>query len=636
MNPEVSLQEPSTNVFQGGQIRHKVYAWKSITNDPWIIDVVKGLKIPFIQTPCQFVEPRPYRLSDVECAAASLEIQKLIELDVLEYAQDSVDQIISNIFLRDKKDGSYRMILDLTDLNKSVEYQHFKMHGLHTAVDMLRQNCWMGSIDLRHAYYSVSVHEAYRKFLRFRWDDTLYQYKAMPNGLSCAPRFFTKILNPVFAHLRDKGHEVFQYLDDSFVVADTEEKCQESLQVLSETLTKLGFVVHDSKSILSPSRCITFLGFEIDSQNMIVNLTQDKVEKFKRAANDLLNKSSSTIREVAGLVGLMISYLPAFHYASAHVKCLEKDKIEALKISRGNFNASMTLSNEARTDISWWLQNINNSGKSVNYSDPDLVIFSDASELGWGASMDDHHIGGRWDDHEKFLHINVLELKAIYYAIRSFCKNKNLHVKIMTDNTTALAYVKHMGGVRSVECNEQAQLIWAWIEHHESWLTISHIPGVQNVTADYKSRHFSDNVEWSLSPVHFHKLCHVFGQPDIDLFASRLNRKVETYVSFCPDPFATHIDAFAISWRNTFFYAFPPFSCIPKVINKVIAENATGILVVPWWPTQPWWARLKNLHLRHLRFRPKKWNLIPIGNPRNVHFLNSCPLGAFLFTQISC
>ena len=57
----------------------------------------------------------------------------------------------------------------------------------------------MGSIDLRHAYYSVAGYEEYNKSLHFRWDGVLYQYKAMPTGLLCAPRFFTKILNPVFA-----------------------------------------------------------------------------------------------------------------------------------------------------------------------------------------------------------------------------------------------------------------------------------------------------------------------------------------------------------------------------------------------------------------------------------------------------
>ena len=98
----------------------------------------------------------------------------------------------------------------------------------------------------------------------------------MPEGLSCAQRFFTKILNPVFAFLREQGHELFQYLDDLFVVADTKEK---SLRVRFTTLSKLGFVIHDDKSVLTPTRRLKFLRFQLDSHDMTVELTSDKVQK---------------------------------------------------------------------------------------------------------------------------------------------------------------------------------------------------------------------------------------------------------------------------------------------------------------------------------------------------------------------
>ena len=632
--PEVNLVSGSDfDGFKGGQIKNHLYAWKTVTRDPWVLDVVQGLRIPFTNIPSQSKEPFPYRLSAVEREAALDEINKLISLDVLEIAQDEPDQFISNIFLRPKKDGSYRMILDLTIVNKSVQYLHFKMHSLNTAVEMMRPSCWMGSIDLRHAYYSVLMHEEDRKFLRFRWNDILYQYKAMPNGLACAPRFFTKILNPVFAYLRNQGHELFQYLDDSFVIADTEEKCRESLLKLCDLLEQLGFVVHRDKSILKPTRKLVFLGFDLDSEQMLVSLTSDKVQKFKTAALELLQKETYSIREVAGLIGLMIAYSPAFDYSLIHVKNIEREKIEALGKSRGSFEGIMTLSDESVNDIHWWLHNIELSGKHILICDPDIFLYTDASEEGWGAHVNGISSGGRWNQEESLLHINVLELKAIWFALRSFCKEDRIHVHVLTDNTTALAYIKNMGGVRSLECNQIAYDIWLWAEERNIWLTISHIPGVENVVADYKSRHFSDNVEWALSWNLFDKICTRFGCPDIDLFASRLNKKLEMYVSWTPDPYASNIDAFSMNWRGTFFYAFPPFSCILKVINKALRDNATGVLVVPWWPTQPWWARLQNLRLQHLRFKAKANNLTPVGKPRNINFINSCPLGAFLFME---
>ena len=47
-----------------------------------------------------------------------------------------------------------------------------------------------------------------------------------------------------------------------------------------------------------------------------------------------------------------------------------------------------------------------------------------------------------------------------------------------------------------------------------------------------------------------------------------------------------------MSWTNEKFYSFPPFSCILKVIRKIIADQATGILVVPDWATQTWYPLL--------------------------------------------
>ena len=254
----MSLEGEINQTFTAGQISHYSYAWKQITHDPWVLDIVKGFSLPFVYLPIQFNEPIPYRLSENEKQGADIEITKLIQKGVLQPVLDEPGQVISNIFLRPKKDGSYRMILDLTWLNKFIEYQHFKMSGLNTAKEMLRRNCWMASIDLKDAYYSVPIAYQDRKYLRFRWRNVLYQYTVMPNGLACAPRYFTKLLNPVFAFLRNNGHECFQYIDDSFIVSDTKESCDFSVKVVSQTLKDLGFVVHPEKSIFEPQKSLQF------------------------------------------------------------------------------------------------------------------------------------------------------------------------------------------------------------------------------------------------------------------------------------------------------------------------------------------------------------------------------------------
>ena len=68
---------------------------------------------------------------------------------------------LSNIFIRPKQDGKYRMILNLKPFTQYLQHHHFKMDTLKTAVAMVRPHCYMASIDLKDAYYSVPIKETH-------------------------------------------------------------------------------------------------------------------------------------------------------------------------------------------------------------------------------------------------------------------------------------------------------------------------------------------------------------------------------------------------------------------------------------------------------------------------------------------
>ena len=98
-------------------------------------------------------------------------------------------------------------------------------------------------------------------------------------------------------------------------------------------------------------------------------------------------------------------------------------------------------------------------------------------------------------------------------------------IGILTDSTTALAYVSHMGGTRSTECNRVALEIWHWCEQRGIGLAVNHIPGVENVVAGCESRIFTENTGWKLNPLLFTQICTLWDTPTIDLFASRVNHQ---------------------------------------------------------------------------------------------------------------
>jgi hypothetical protein len=96
-------------------------------------------------------------------------------------------------------------------------------------------------------------------------------------------------------------------------------------------------------------------------------------------------------------------------------------------------------------------------------------------------------------------------------------------------------------------------------------------------------------MEWELHPQNFQEICEYFGNPEIDLFASRLNHKVPKYISCRPKCLCS------VNWSKMYFYAFPPFNMIGKVLQKIELEHCTGIVMVPKWTTQTWWPKFMQL-----------------------------------------
>jgi hypothetical protein len=291
-----------------------------------------------------------------------------------------------------------------------------------------------------------------------------------------------------------------------------------------------------------------------------------------------------------------------------------------LRNNKGNYSGELVISPESVTDITWWIDNIDFAYKEASISNPHIVITTDASKKGWGAVYNTQSIGGQWTHSEAVFHINYLEMLAVFLALKSFCRDMNdMHIRIRSDNTTTVAYLNEMGGMVSDLCDVLARQIWEWCIARGLWLSAAHLPGKDNIEADTASRHFNENIEWMLNNDNFKVIERSWGPFDIDLFASRLNGQLPCYASWKPDPGASFVDAFSVSWHNLRFYAFPPFSLILKCLKK-IEEKAEGVLIVPNWSTQPWYPKLLQLLVEQPHLLPlKKYVLQNPVNKDKVH-----------------
>ena len=92
----------------------------------------------------------------------------------------------------------------------------------------------------------------------------------------------------------------------------------------------------------------------------------------------------------------------------------------------------------------------------------------------------------------------------------------------MIDNTTAVSVINNMGTCHSDKCNSIGVKIWEFcMSHNTIWLTAAHIPGSSNYRADKES----EDTEWMIDPTLLGKALDALNfKPQIDLFASRLNR----------------------------------------------------------------------------------------------------------------
>ena len=172
-------------------------AWRNITSDHTVLEAVKGMKIGFTEMTINCMSSTHLtRFNSSECEVIDGEIQNLLKKNMIRPCPNVEGEIISNIFLRPKKDGSHRLILNLKNLNQFAEYKHFKMDSLHTILRLMKKGCYMASLDIKDTYYTIPVDETYQKYLKFRWRTQLYCFTCLPNGLGPCPRRFTKVLKP--------------------------------------------------------------------------------------------------------------------------------------------------------------------------------------------------------------------------------------------------------------------------------------------------------------------------------------------------------------------------------------------------------------------------------------------------------
>ncbi|CAF4874533.1 unnamed protein product [Pieris macdunnoughi] len=503
----------------------------------------------------------------------SLEIHTMIRDHILEPAP-LTPSFISPLFIITKNNGKNRVIFNLKSLNQFMKPEPFHLFHHHQMPNFLQKGDWMVKLDLSQAYYHIPISLEHRCFLRISYEGRLLQMTCLPFGLAIAPKMFASVTNWTAELLRRQGLRVIVYLDDYLLVHQDRTILNSQVLIAMTFLKNLGWTINLEKSICTPTRSIDFLGITWDTLSNAKSLPVEKVIKIRQCLITRLSAGNWTLKQAQRLLGYLNFATFITHRGRLHCRTLQRHSNALRRFPR----CPSPLAEEVNQDMVWWLHNLSHKTpihfetRQVNY------IVTDASDLQWGALVNNKPLKGSWTQSQMEWHGVSLTSEVL----------KNSMVILQSDSKTVVSYIKNEGGTRSQMLLKLTKDLLALTDSLNIVLIPHHLPGMYNVEADYLSRN-RRGAEWHLLKEATTDIFRRWGTPEIDLFASREAHVVASYVSLdLLDSNACFHDAFSKCWRYDLAWIFPPPALLPRVLHHLNLSQGKFIIIAPRW-RKPFW-----------------------------------------------
>ena len=371
-----------------------------------------------------------------------------------------------------------------------------------------------------------------------------------------------------------------------------------------------------------PKQEMNFVGFQINLASLQLAFPVKKMQKIQQDARVLLQHQLVSVRGMARFVGMVTATTRTIWQAPLHYRALQRMINSVVPIDQplparvSKFNTTLHLTTDTEKELSWWIS----LDRSLMMTapllpcTPDMIIESNASDMGWGARHREIRTGGVWSKIEALNHINYVELLAAHLAVQCFAKQQcNITIQLRLDNVTAVTYIL-TGAVRSTYPD-------VGVEPAAEYIPLCSAPtqegecdsgqGVQDnegqMRLDVEPSGLRSNTVLDRS------------MQDTHLFASHPTRQLPRFFSWRPDPEAEKTDAFNQDWSTAKGYANPPWGLISRCLSQIKRQNGRIILITSLWNTQPWFPALLGLTEGYPHLLPASKDLVLL--PSNQKFL---------------
>lgn len=487
-----------------------------------------------------------------------------------------------------------RLCHDERFINCWIKDCPFKLDTLKDVPRLIEEDSYCANMDDKAGYQHVLMSKVGKTYFGFAFGGWAFGCNTLPFGWKASPFVYQTIGMAVTSYLRSLGVRNLQYIDDRLLVGRDESDTKRKVYAMLEIVTRLGYTISFSKSMLVPAKRVQWLGMIIMCDKMSFGIPPKKKEKFITLRESMLQKAAVSVQTLQRFTGKCISLSLAVPGARMNIRAVNASISKLLR-----FGGQAKMSGPMKREIMEWrtIDDLDGQAKWREERHLTFQMSTDASQSGFGAvgPCGELIVRDYWQENDR-RPIHLKEAEALLKGLLSVSEEIRDHrVVVNVDNKAVIAAWDK--GCKNVPLNEIMKSIFKLTLAYNVELRLRFVPSDDNL-ADVSSR-FISMMDVKLSPRAWETIQIKYGPHDCDLMAldnnAMMDFKGKVLEHFTPTktPFSSGVDLFAQDLtRFSNPYVFPPLVLIPAVLAYLKEQNVSVCTVVvpelevkpAWWP----------------------------------------------------
>jgi hypothetical protein len=350
---------------------------------------------------------------------------------------------------------------------------------------------FMAKVDLKDAYRQIPLAPSEYPLLVFSWQGAFYYDTALVMGARSACAIFQRISNSISFSIRQRFPDVhiLNYLDDFQIIARSRARCDQVLQALLELCRDLNLPVN-TKKLVWPTTCLSFLGIEMDSFEQVLRLPEEKLSKLKNELRSMEIRKKASLVQLQALLGLLNFCCKAIRSARPFSR-----RLIDLTVGLKRPDHRIRITKEVKDDLRVWLVFLRSFNGTSFFVHPSwippssLLIRTDAAgSAGFGLIFGMRWTFGTFPNEWSVCNITEKEMFPVLVALSMWGEDlRNSRVLVHSDNM-AVVYILNKQTSKDKRCLALLRALVLLCLEFNCVLTAAHVEGSMNTAADALSR----------------------------------------------------------------------------------------------------------------------------------------------------